>query len=160
MPPPHPTWYWQLQGTPRRHAVQISDFDAFATRAATVARFHRAGQHLVCYLDAGTWENFRPDARRFPRRILGAGNGWPGERWLDIRALGVIEPIIAARLDMCAGKGFDGVEFDNIDAYANHSGFPLTAAEQLRYDEWLAAAAHARGLAAFAEERSRAGAGA
>ena len=52
------------------------------------------------------------------------------------------------------------VEFDNIDGYANHTGFPLTAAEQLRYDDWLAAAAHARGLAAFAEERSGTGAGA
>ena len=119
------------------------------TSAATVARFHRAGQHLVCYLDAGTWERFRPDAGRFPRRILGAGNGWPGERWLDVRALSTIEPMIAARLTMCAGKGFDAVEFDNIDGYGNHTGFPLTAGEQLRYDDWLAAAAHARGLAAL-----------
>ena len=131
------------------HAVQVSDFDAVDTSAVTVARFHRAGQHLICYIDAGTWESFRPDAGRFPVRLLGLSNGWPGERWLDIRALGTLQPIISSRLSTCAGKGFDAVEFDNIDGYSNHTGFPLTAAEQLRYDDWLAAAAHARGLAAF-----------
>ena len=30
--------------------VQVSDFDAFATRAATVARWHAAGQHLAARL--------------------------------------------------------------------------------------------------------------
>ena len=33
-----------------------------------------------------------------------------------------------------AQKGFDGVEPDNVDAYTNDSGFPLTAADQLAYN--------------------------
>jgi hypothetical protein len=53
-----------------------------------------------------------------------------------------------ARLDRCARKGFDGVEFDNVDGYANRTGFPFTGAEQLRYDVWLANQAHRRGLSA------------
>ena len=43
-------------------------------------------------------------------------------------------------------EGFDGVEADNVDGYANDSGFPLTAADQLRFNRFLARAAHARGL--------------
>jgi hypothetical protein len=49
-------------------------------------------------------------------------------------------------MDLCRAKGFDGLEPDNIDAYANDSGFPLTADDQKRYNLWLAGAAHARGL--------------
>jgi glycosyl hydrolase family 114 len=30
-----------------------------------------------------------------------------------------------ARLGMCAAKGFDAVEFDNVDAYLNRTGFAL-----------------------------------
>jgi hypothetical protein len=51
-----------------------------------------------------------------------------------------------ARLDRCAAKGFDAVELDNVDAYRNRSGFPLTKADQVAYDTWLAKAARARGL--------------
>lgn len=145
--PAHPTWYWQLQGPVRLEPVDITDVDAFTTTAAQVRRLHAAGQHVVCYVDVGTWERFRPDAGRFPRRLLGQGNGWPGERWLDIRALAVLEPLIAARLQMCAAKGFDAVEPDNIDGFQNPTGFPLTAAQQLRFDDWVAASAHAHGLA-------------
>jgi len=53
------------------------------------------------------------------------------------------------RLRMCAGKGFDAVEADNIDGFTNATGFALTAADQLRYDEWIARAAHGLGLAAL-----------
>ena len=62
----------------------------------------------------------------------------PGEHWLDIRRLSVLAPIMKARLDLCAVKGFDGVEFYNVDGYQNRTGFPLTANEQLTYDTWLA----------------------
>ncbi|MHB1837275.1 MAG: endo alpha-1,4 polygalactosaminidase, partial [Solirubrobacteraceae bacterium] len=127
----------------------VTDVDGFDTSAATVARLHALGQHVVCYIDVGTWENWRPDARHFPSSVLGRPNGWPGERWLDVRRLGVLEPIMRARLQMCARKRFDAVEPDNIDGYSNSTGFRITAAQQLRYDEWIARAAHALGLAVF-----------
>src|SRR5258705_316926 len=38
------------------------------------------------------------------------------------------------------------IEPDNVDGYANSSGFPLSAKDQLAYNRWLAEAAHARGL--------------
>jgi hypothetical protein len=49
-------------------------------------------------------------------------------------------------MDLCRSKGFDGIELDNVDGYSNDTGFPLTAADQLRYNRALADAAHARGL--------------
>ena len=52
---------------------------------------------------------------------------------------------MAARLDMCRDKGFDAVEPDNVDGYRNHTGFPLTAADQLRYNRLIAKLAHDRG---------------
>lgn len=149
-PPQHLTWYWQLTGrVDWSRNVEAFDVDGFETSAARVRALHRAGKHVICYVDVGTWENFRPDAAAFPRSVRGRSNGWPGERWLDIRRLGVLEPLIAARIRMCARKGFDALEPDNIDGYSNRTGFPLTARDQLTYDRWVAAEAHALGLAVF-----------
>jgi hypothetical protein len=148
-PPSHLTWYWQLQGSPKRKPVAVTDIDGFDNSAATVARFHAAGQHVICYVDAGTWESWRPDAGRFPRSVLGRGDGWPGERWLDVRRLAVLEPIMIRRFRMCARKGFDAVEPDNMDGFENPSGFRIAAAQQLRYDEWIAAEVHSLGMAVF-----------
>jgi hypothetical protein len=51
-----------------------------------------------------------------------------------------------ARLDTCRRKGFDGANVDNVDGYTNTTGFPLTGADQLAYNRFLATEAHARGL--------------
>jgi len=112
-----------------------------------VAALHGEGKHVICYIDVGTAENFRPDYGEFPESVLGLSNGWPGERWLDIRNLRVLEPIMTARFEMCKQKGFDAVEPDNMEGYANESGFPLTAAEQLTFNEWVANEVHALGMA-------------
>ena len=53
--------------------------------------------------------------------MLGKSNGWPGEKWLDIRDLASLGPIMQARLDICERKGFDAVEFDNVDGYQNRT---------------------------------------
>jgi hypothetical protein len=146
--PAHPTWYWQLQGRiDNSESASVYDVDGFDTSATEVAKLHALGRHVVCYIDAGTWENWRPDARKFPHSVLGKPNGWPGERWLDVRRLSVLEPIMARRFQMCAAKRFDAIEPDNIDGFENATGFPITAADQLRYDEWIANEAHALGLA-------------
>ena len=71
---------------------------------------------------------------------------FPDEKWLDIRRIDVLGPILEARFDLCKSKGFDAVEPDNVDGYANKSGFPLTADDQLKFNKYLAQIAHARGL--------------
>jgi Glycoside-hydrolase family GH114 len=61
--------------------------------------------------------------------------------------LEVLAPITGARMGTCKAKGFDAVEPDNMDGYQNRTGFRVTYAQQLRYDTFLAEAAHERGLA-------------
>jgi regulation of enolase protein 1 (concanavalin A-like superfamily) len=140
-------WQWQLTGTIDQSVnVPMYDIDLFDTSATVVASLHAKGRRAVCYMSAGTWENWRPDAAAFPAAVLGGGNGWPGEKWLDIRRIDVLGPIMEARMDLCKQKGFDALEPDNIDGYSNNSGFALTAQDQLTYNKWLAAQAHARGL--------------
>jgi hypothetical protein len=147
-PPQRLTWFWQLQGTiDNGKPVAAYDIDGFENEASEVAALHAQGKHVICYIDVGTAENFRPDYGEFPASTLGRSNGWPGERWLDIRRLGVLEPIMQARFRMCREKGFDAIEPDNMEAFSNKSGFPITAAQQLEYDLWIAGEAHSLGMA-------------
>ncbi len=143
------TWQWQLTGTIDTTVdAQVFNIDLFDTPTSVVTTLRQAGRNTICYMSAGSWEDWRPDAGDFPASVRGTSNGWPGEKWLDIRRIDVLGPIMEARLDLCAAKGFDGVEFDNIDGYTNSTGFPLTGADQRAYNRFLANAAHERGLAA------------
>lgn len=146
------SWNWVLSVPPSApfRAVKMYDVDGFDNSAANVSALHAAGIKAVCYLSAGTYENWRPDASQFPAAVLGSQNGWPGEKWLDVRELqkanSVLRQIMDARLDMCHTKGFDMVELDNVDGYTNKTGFPLTAADQIFYNATLANDSHARGM--------------
>lgn len=151
------SWQWQLSGLPVDTSVNASifDIDAYDNDASVVAALHASGRHVVCYVDVGTWESYRPDASDFPPAIIGNGvDGWPDEKWLDVRALDApagptgktLRQLLLARLDTCAAKGFDAVEPDWLDGYANPTGFPITAADQLAFDRFIADAAHQRGL--------------
>jgi hypothetical protein len=134
----------------------VFDFDLFVDQAisgnnttlytAGVNAVHAAGRMAICYVSAGSWENWRADAGQFPAAVLGNKNGWPGEKWLDVRQTGVLLPIMEARVQKCRQAGFDGVEWDNVDGYSNRTGFPLTYADQLNYDASLANLAHKYGL--------------
>jgi hypothetical protein len=132
---------------------QVFDIDGFDNPASTVASLHALGKKVICYLSIGTYENWRPDASSFPAGLLGSGNGWPGEKWLNTSPAGPyyaqLQAIMTARLQMCASKGFDGVEFDNMDVSENSSGFSITNAQNNQYVTWLAATAHSLSLAAF-----------
>lgn len=131
--------------------VSMYDVDGFEATAADVTALHRAGIKATCYLSAGSWESWRPDAARFPAALRGRPlDGWPGERWLDVRDVrrphSRLLALMLARLDLCHSKGFDLVELDNVDGFANDTGFPISAADQIFFDATLANAAHARGL--------------
>lgn len=149
-PAPGTTWQWQLT-VPVDLSVEadVYDIDGFDNSARVVDRLHARGRKVICYIDAGAYEDYRPDADRFPASVLGKPSPvWAGQRWLDIRRLDVLGPIMQARLDMCKEKGFDGVELDEIDGWSNDTGFPLTAADQLRYNRFLAREVRRRGMAA------------
>src|SRR5215207_4642058 len=59
----------------------------FETSPSRLQELKARGVRTVCVINAGAWENWRPDSGAFDLRLIG-GNfaGWPGERWLDIRA--------------------------------------------------------------------------
>ncbi len=147
-PPTTRAWQWQLQGKIDTSVPAcVFDVDGFETPAATVRALHRQGAAVICYLDVGSWENFRPDAGRFPRSVLGRTyEGFPNERWLDIAHFHRFAPILEQRFQTCARKGFDAVEPDNIAGWENRTGFPLTAGEQLRFNRWVARRVHALGM--------------
>ncbi len=155
-PPLRLSWNWVLSvvPSPPYRNVQMYDIDGFDATAADVAALHSAGKKVVCYISVGTYEEWRPDAGQFPAVVLGRNlDDWPGERWLDVRnvqqANSALAAIMNARLDMCKNKGFDAVEFDNMDGYDNNNtGFPLTASHQAYYNIFLANGAHTRGMSA------------
>ncbi len=148
---PGPNLTWQMQFSGRIDlsvAADAYEVDMFETSAHTVSHLHDRGRRAVCYINAGAWEDWRPDAALYPSALKGkALDGWPGERWLDIRRLDVLGPILADRVAQCAQKGFDGVEFDNVDGVSNDTGFALTDDDQLAFNRWLAQTAHDHQLA-------------
>ncbi|GAA4993635.1 endo alpha-1,4 polygalactosaminidase [Kineococcus glutinatus] len=152
-PTPGKGWQWVLSSVPTAKQVAAAtgvaawDVDGFDTPASRVAEIKKRGAGAVCYFSAGSWEDWRPDAKKFPASLRGrALDGWAGEKWLDIRRRTVLEPLMAERMRMCRDKGFDAVEPDNVDGWTNRTGFPLTAADQLAYNRMLADTAHRLGL--------------
>lgn len=146
------TWQWQLQpGADGKintaYNVDVYDIDLFDASADVINQLHASGHLVIAYFSAGTFENFRSDAGEFQAQEIGSTLGdFPNERWLDIRSENV-RRVILARLDSARQRGFDGVEPDNVDGYANDSGFDLTAADQLAFNRFVANEAHLRNLA-------------
>lgn len=147
-PAPGASWQWQLTGRIRTtFDVDMYDIDLFEAPQSVIDQLHAAGRIVICYISVGTWEVYRPDAGQFPPEVIGLPvAGWPGEYWLDIRQMDVLGPIMAARLDLAVQKQCDGVEPDNVEGYANLTGFPLTYQDQLTFNTWIANAAHSRNL--------------
>ena len=140
----HPMrWDWQIgRTTPLqrtgRNAVDIYDVDGFLTTRAEVTAIRTRWQastlahpRTVCYLDLA-WEDYRPDGTPggvFPAATLGnIYFGFPEERWVDLRQLDALKPMLRERVAMCARKGFDAVELDDIDSFdpPSTTGFRLT----------------------------------
>jgi hypothetical protein len=147
-PTPGLSWQWQLDDeVDTSIEAEVYDIDLYVDQGV-IDELHARGVKVICYISVGSWEKWRPDANQFPEEVLGKDyDGWPGERWLDVRRIDLLAPIMRARLDLCTAKGFDGVEPDNIEIHETKTGFPITYADQLAYAGWLAAEAHARGLA-------------
>ena len=148
-PGPDLTWQVQLSGgLDARVVADVYDVDGVDTPDGELAAAADRGAHLVCYFSAGTVEEWRSDADRFPAAVVGTElPEWPGERWLDVRERDALLPIMADRMDACKERRFVAVDPDNVDAYANDSGFEIPRADQVRYLRGLSALAHERGLA-------------
>nr|WP_249375048.1 endo alpha-1,4 polygalactosaminidase [Streptomyces sp. I05A-00742] len=147
-PSPRTLWQWQLDGKVDTSVdVPVYDIDGFENDAETVGKLHADGRKVICYINVGAHEDWRPDKDKFPESVLGEKvEGWEGERWLDIRRTDILEPLMAERFDMCRKKGFDAVEPDLTEGYRNKTGFDLTADHQLAFNRMIARLAHQRGM--------------
>ena len=142
-------WQYQLTGAiDETLEAELFVVDLFNTEQPTLDEHHARGRLDVAYLSAGTHETFRDDADQFPAAAVGSPlDSYPNERWLDVRDP-TVRSLMAARLDLAASKGFEGVLPTSMTAYRADSGFALSADDQLDYTTWLAAEVRARGMSA------------
>jgi hypothetical protein len=158
------SWQWQIGSVPAAGAlldVDMYDVDLEGIPAATISAMHAKGIKAVCYFSAGTYEGWRSDWGKFfpfiagedyqgtEKPFLGKMADW-NERWLDVREIDLLKPIMTARLKAAKEKGCDAVEPDNMDAYSNASEVKapggISAAQQLAYNRAIASWAHEQGL--------------
>jgi hypothetical protein len=87
------------------------------TPQSSIDTLHAAGKQVICYFSAGTYEPNRPDSAQIlsdPSAVGATLDGWPNEKWLDIRTDFIVN-IMKARIDTAVSKGCDGVDPDNGD---------------------------------------------
>jgi glycosyl hydrolase family 114 len=136
---------------------------------AAVRALHVRGARVIGYIDAGTAETWRPDfpeMQSFDQSCDGClfGNplsNFPDEYWLNITTdakgtdpnTGATETArhfllgeMLARLKEAKLIGVDGIEFDDVDAWQNHTGLSITGGQQLAYNMRLANLAHRVGF--------------
>ena len=142
-------WFAQLDGTV--DVAQTADLfylDPDQQHASGLAALRARGRHYLCYLSAGSVEDFRNDATEFPDRAIGKQLvGFSNERWLDVRDPTVRE-LMARRVTALAEQGCDGVPPSSLAVHAADTGFDLTATDALDYARWLAERIHAAGMSA------------
>lgn len=143
-----PNWDWQLsEPILAPQGIEIFNTDPDSTSARNIARLNARGVYTICYVSVGTLENYRHDRRFFPASVIGRTYGvWPDERFLDIRQLTILLPLMHARFQRCKDMGFDAIEPDNMDVYDNESGFRISWHDGVRYIKALADLAHSMGL--------------
>lgn len=129
-------------------AADAINLDLVDTTQTKINQLKAANKKIICYFSAGSWEDWRPDAALFPASVKGnTMDGWPDEKWLDIRSATVVNRM-KARIDLAASKGCDAVDPDNTDGWdGNSTGFPLTQLDTQTYLATLAAYAHSKNLA-------------
>lgn len=160
-PPVYSTWQWQLNpdagqtGINTGIVADMYDIDGYSNDATVVSKLKSlpgtsvASRAVTCYITAGTLENWRPDSELLDPQILGNPySGFVDERWIDIRQLSKLRPWLEAKMDMCKAKGFDAVEFDNVDGWstANKTGLNITPEDEVAFIVYMSWATHERGM--------------
>lgn len=141
-------WQLQLQGDLKLvDGVTVYAVDYTASQESIDAA-KATGAKVMCYISAGSAENWREDFNSFPEHVVGnAYENWPGEWWLDTRDIDALAPIMRARMLACRDKGFDAIDADNVNGFENSTGFYISRQESIDYIRWLADEAHSLGMA-------------
>jgi Glycoside-hydrolase family GH114 len=142
-------WFAQLDGAVDvEQSYELFYLDPQQQDAAALAALQARGGHYLCYLSAGSVEDFRADAKDFPDSAIGnVLNGFPNEHWLDVRDPTVRE-LMARRVTALAAQGCAGIPPSSLAVHAADTGFDLTLTDALDYARWLAERIHAAGMSA------------
>ncbi|MQA76471.1 MAG: hypothetical protein GEU88_19460 [Solirubrobacterales bacterium] len=160
-PPANGGFDYQIGGDyPLPRGVTVVSRDWFSGDAAEEPTYS------ICYVNAYQTQADepgvdRPDERsNWPRGLvlneLGDDPHWGGEYLVDISTASKRRRAarwLGQMIDACARKGYEGVEYDNLDSWTRFDGTPLEdevpfgKREAIAFARLLAARAHARGLA-------------
>jgi hypothetical protein len=117
------------------------------------------GLYNICYINGFQTQDYQKSwwLKHHPKLVLRGKNkkpvsdpGWPGEMILDSSTAAKRKSIAAVQAKTiagCASKGFDAVEFDNLDSYSRSKG-KLTKKDNVALAKLLVASTHNDGLAA------------
>jgi hypothetical protein len=169
-----PEWVWELDHPLDVHnakdlgagavnaAGQVSshptvyDIDGIENPAATVTALHSMGYKAVCYVEIGSAGDYYTAAAEGTATTYYAqlkshgdlGRKMPGynEYYLNLKAASTVTIVESMIRQQCAAKGFDAVEPDIGDSYTDSTGFGITEAQNVAYDNTLGAYAHSLGL--------------
>jgi hypothetical protein len=135
----------------------VYDIDGIENPASTVTALHGLGAKVICYVETGSAGDYYAAADegipvRYYAQLKAAGDlgakmaGYP-EYYLNIKAPSTVSIIESMIRQQCANKGFDAVEPDIDDSYTDKTGFSITEAQNVVYNQTLAAYVHSLGLA-------------
>ena len=138
---------YYLYGGEIKPQADVIDVDLFDTPKKEVEKYDG---EVFAYISVGSYETNRPDSKDFPSNAIGNKlENWEKERAIDITNREIIS-IMKKRIALAKDKGFDGVEFDNVNVYENEeefpSGFDLNAKQAIDYFKELANYAMSLGL--------------
>lgn len=137
-------------GTPYAPAAEVTVLVRDSTAGPA------AGVYNVCYVngfqtqpgDTATWLSEHPELVLTVGGDVVADPGWPDEVLFDTSTpvnRAALVRLLTPTLQLCAGKGFQAVEFDNLDSFTRSRG-ALTADDNLAFARELVAVAHGLGL--------------
>lgn len=137
-------------GTCPKYAVGTLNTDA-------VNAVHAQGKHVICYIDIGSSESYRPDNQDLINFNNSCGGCLLGRRvssgsyWLNINndkgQRDFLVGFMTKRLAKCQQAGFDGAYFDLPFAWQARTGFTISANTQELYNTAMLNAAHSYNLA-------------
>jgi hypothetical protein len=148
---------------PRVWGIDLYARDGVTPNRSAVEAIHARGGYVLCYVDAGSIERYRPDWPAFRRWHLRHGRSllgnpysrrFPDERYANLdNGRGQRDFLLrmhAKRVEKCRRAGFDAVDFDVVDSYAagrSVTGWGISYATQLTFNRALARLAHRNGMA-------------
>ena len=148
---------------PQVWGIDLYEADGVTPNRRAVQAIHARGGYALCYIDAGSIENSRPDWPQFKAWDDAHGHSLIGKPYSELfpeefyanlnNDRGQRDFLLSMqeqRMRKCARAGFDAVDPDVVDAYAagvDETGWEISPATQLTFNRALARMAHQLGMA-------------